>query len=125
MAALAWAVRPLSGVRRVVFLVLLGAAVLAGEVPFHASASVLVFGWLPALYTSLGIALLRLDTAPRRSHLLVAALRGRGVPQLRLPGRFVACRRPCPIVALPSPQYGAGLVVAVVSLSDPGVAGHQ
>lgn len=120
MAALAWAVRPLSGVRRVVFLVLLGAAVLAGEVPFHASASVLVFGWLPAfLYTSLGIALLsgwtlRPGDRTRWSlHSVGAAcrsLRPAGSVRGRAGGR-------APIVALPSPQYGAGLVVAVVSLS--------
>ncbi len=117
LAVIAWAVRPLSGLRRVVFLTLLGSAVLAGSVPFHASAMVLAFGWLPAfLYTSLGLALLSGwtlrpgDRARWSLHSMGAACRS----LCSVPERPV---RRSPIVALPSPQYGAGLVIAVVGLS--------
>ncbi len=117
LAVVAWAVRPLSGIRRVVFLVLLSSAILAGEVPFHASATVLVCGWLPAFaYTSLGLALLSGWT-----------LRPGDRTRWSLHSMGAACRslrsandrpvRRAPIVALPSPQYGAGLVIAVVALS--------
>ncbi len=117
VATLAWAVRPLSGLRRVVFLVLLGSAILAGAVPFHASATVLVCGWLPAfLYTSLGLALLSGwtlrpgDRARWSLHSMGAGCRSLRPPHIRQARR-------APIVAIPSPQYGAGLVVAVVGLS--------
>lgn len=117
LAVVAWAVRPLSGLRRVVFLVLLGSAILAGAVPFHASATVLVWGWLPAFaYTSLGLALLSGWT-----------LRPGDRTRWSLHSMGAACRsvrsatdrpvRRAPIVSLPSPQYGAGLVIAVVALS--------
>ena len=117
LAVVAWAVRPLSGLRRVVFLALLGSAILAGSAPFHASAAVLTFGWLPAfVYTSLGLALLSGwtllpgDRARWSLHSMGAACRS-----LRS-GQDRPVRR-APIVALPSPQYGAGLVIAVVGLS--------
>lgn len=118
LAVLAWSVRPLSGLRRVVFLVLLGSALLQGSVPFHASAVVLLFGWLPAfVYTSLGLALLSgwtLQPGDRTRwslHSIGSACRSlRAGPSDRPPAR-------APIVSLPSPQYGAGLVVAVVGLS--------
>lgn len=117
LAVIAWAVRPLSGLRRVVFLTLLGSAVLAGSVPFHASATVLAFGWLPAfLYTSFGLALLSGwtlrpgDRARWSLHSMGAACRSLRSVQERPVRRS-------PIVALPSPQYGAGLVIAVVGLS--------
>ena len=97
LAVLAWAVRPLSGLRRVVFLVLLGSAILAGAVPFHATATVLVCGWLPAfVYTSLGArAAQRLDAASGRPHALVAALHRRRLSQPAVEpasGRFAAHR---------------------------------
>jgi hypothetical protein len=117
LAVLAWSVRPLSGLRRVAFLALLVSAILAGSVPFHATAAVLVCGWLPAFtYTSLGLALLSGwtlrpgDRARWSLHSMGAACRS-----LRpLPTRPT---RRAPIIALPSPQYGAGLVIAVVALS--------
>ncbi len=118
LAVLAWSVRPLSGLRRVVFLVLLGSALLAGSVPFHASAVVLLFGWLPAfLYTSLGLALLSgwtLQPGDRTRW----SLRSVGSACRSL--RADSPRRPragAPIVSLASPQHAVGLVVAVVALS--------
>ena len=58
-ALLAWSVRPLSGLRRVVFLALLCSALLVGQVPFRASAVTLACLWLPAFaYTALGLTLL-------------------------------------------------------------------
>ncbi|MDO8364626.1 MAG: hypothetical protein Q7V88_17175, partial [Actinomycetota bacterium] len=59
LALLAWAVRPLSGLRRALFVALLAVAVVAGAPPFQASTLTLVCLWLPAfLYTSLGLSLL-------------------------------------------------------------------
>jgi len=117
VAVAAWAVRPLSGFRRVVFLMLLGSAILAGSVPFHASVTVLVCGWLPAFaYTSLGLALLSGwtlrpgDRARWSLHSMGAAYRSLRSARERSVQR-------APIIALPSPQYGAGLVIAVVGLS--------
>ena len=117
LAVVAWAVRPLSGLRRVVFLALLGSAILAGSVPFHATAIVLACGWLPAfVYTSFGLALLSGwtlrpgDRARWSLHSMGAACRSLRSGQER------PVRR-APIVALPSPQYGASLVMAVVGLS--------
>ncbi len=117
VAVAAWAVRPLSGLRRVVFLMLLGSAILAGSMPFHASVTILVCGWLPAFaYTSLGLALLSGwtlrpgDRARWSLHSMGAACRS------LLSARDRSTHR-SPIVSLPSPQYGVGLVVAVVGLS--------
>ena len=118
LAVLAWSVRPLSGLRRVVFLLLLGSALLAGSVPFHASAAVLLLGWLPAfLYTSLGLALLSgwtLQPGDRTRwslHSIGSACRSLRADPSRQPGAGA------PIVSRSSPQYAAGLVVAVVALS--------
>ncbi len=117
VAVAAWAVRPLSGLRRVVFLCLLGSAILAGSVPFHATATVMVCGWLPAFaYTSLGLALLSGwtlrpgDRARWSLHSMGAACRSLSSVRERSTSR-------APIITLPSPQYGAGLVIAVVGLS--------
>lgn len=117
LAVVAWAVRPLSGLRRVVFLALLGSAIVAGSVPFHASAAVLAVGWLPAfVYTSLGLALLSGwtllpgDRARWSLHSMGAACRSLRSGHARSVSR-------APLIALPSPQYGAGLVIAVVGLS--------
>ncbi len=117
VAVVAWAVRPLSGLRRIVFLALLAAALLAGSVPFHATATVVVCGWLPAFaYTSLGLALLSGwtlrpgDRARWSLHSMGSSCRS-----LRR-GRGQSVQR-APILNLPSPQYGAGLVIAVVGLS--------
>lgn len=117
VAVAAWAVRPLSGFRRVVFLALLASAILSGSAPFHATATVMVCGWLPAFaYTSLGLALLSGwtlrpgDRARWSLHSMGAACRSLGSGRERPASR-------APIIALPSPQYGAGLVIAVVGLS--------
>lgn len=117
VAVVAWTVRPLSGLRRVVFLSLLGSSILAGSVPFHASAAVLMCGWLPSFaYTSLGLALLSGwtlrpgDRARWSLHSMGAACRS-----LRSAGE--RSERRAPIISLPSPQYGTGLVIAVVGLS--------
>ncbi len=117
LAVVAWAVRPLSGLRRVVFLVLLGSALLAGAVPFHASATVLVCGWLPAFaYTSLGLALLSGWTL-RPGDRTRWSLHSIGAACRSLRSAHDRTVRRAPIIALPSPQYGAGLVIAVVALS--------
>jgi hypothetical protein len=118
LSVLAWSVRPLSGLRRVVFLALLGSALLEGSVPFHARAIVLVCGWLPAfVYTSLGLALLSgwtLQPGDRTRwslHSIGSACRSLSAGSSDRPATRA------PIVSLPSPQYGAGLFVAVVGLS--------
>jgi len=117
LAVVAWAVRPLSGLRRVVFLVLLGSAILAGEVPFHASATVLAYGWLPAFaYTTLGLALLSGWTL-RPGDRTRWSLHSIGAACRSLRSAHDRPVRRAPIIALPSPQYGAGLVIAVVALS--------
>ncbi len=117
LAVVAWAVRPLSGLRRVVFLVLLGSAILAGEVPFRASAIVLSCGWLPAFAcTSLGLALLSGWTL-RPGDRTRWSLHSIGAACRSLRSAHDRTVRRAPIIALPSPQYGAGLVIAVVALS--------
>ena len=117
LAVLAWAVRPLSGLRRLVFLVLLGSAILAGAIPFHASATVLICGWLPAfIYTSLGLALLSGWTL-RPGDRTRWSLHSIGAAWRSLRSANHRPVRRAPIIALPSPQYGAGLVIAVVALS--------
>lgn len=116
-AMLAWAVRPLSGLRRVAFLLLLGASILSGSVPFHATTIMLACVWLPAFaYTSLGLSLLSgwtLRPGDRTRWSLHSI--GSACTSLRAE-RSDRVRR-TPIVTLPTPQYGAGLVVAVVALS--------
>ena len=117
LSVAAWAVRPLSGLRRVVFLILLGSAILAGSVPFHASVTVLVCGWLPAFaYTSLGLALLSSWTL-RPGDRARWSLQSMGAAYRSLRSARERSVHRAPIIALPSPQYGAGLVIAVVGLS--------
>ena len=117
LAVVAWAVRPLSGFRRVVFLVLLGSALLAGAVPFQASATVLVLSWLPAFaFTALGLALLSGWTL-RPGDRTRWSLHSIGAACRSLRSAHDRPVRRAPIIALPSPQYGAGLVIAVVALS--------
>lgn len=116
LAMLAWSVRPLSGFRRIVFIALLCAALLAGQVPFRASALVLLCVWLPAfLYTSLGIGLLSgwtLQPGDRTRWSLqtmwAAATSLRRTPDVPRRHR---------VAVLPSMHQGMGLVVAVVLLS--------
>lgn len=118
LSVLAWSVRPLSGLRRSLFVGLLAAAVLAGSVPFHAPAAVLISLWLPGfLYTSLGLALLSGwalrpgDRARWSLHTMGAAL--------------VSLRRPRPVrhdrrkqsPVLTSSTNATGLVGVVVLLS--------
>lgn len=117
MATLAWAVRPLSGLRRVVFLVLLGASILSGAVPFHATTIMLACVWLPAFaYTSLGLALLSGWTL-RPGDRTRWSLHSVGSACTSLRAERTDRGRRTPIVTLPTPQYGAGLVIAVVALS--------
>ncbi len=116
LAALAWCVRPLSSVRRVAFIALLCAALLAGEAPFSGSVTAMAVLWLPYFaYTSLGVCLLSGwtlrpgDRARWSLHNIGATLRSSLDPA-------TAPERP-PIVNLPASQYGASLVAAVVVLS--------
>ncbi|MEQ1700976.1 MAG: hypothetical protein ABMA25_12755 [Ilumatobacteraceae bacterium] len=122
LALLAWSVRPLSSLRRVAFVAVLEAALLAGTVPFHASTVVLICAWAPSfLYLSLGLALLSGwtlrpgDRARWSLHSIGpawASIHQRRAPQ---PSRHSHSARE-PIVALPARQYGGGLVTVVVSL---------
>jgi hypothetical protein len=117
LATLAWSVRPLSGLRRVVFLALLGSTLLAGAVPFHANAFVMAFGWFPSfLYTAAGLGLLSGwtlrpgDRARWSLHSMGSACRSLRSARFEVPtGRE-------PIVSLPGAQYGASLVVTVMVL---------
>ena len=119
LAAIAWTVRPLSSVRRVVFIALLSAAMLLGVVPFHASKLTIAALWLPSfVYTSLGLALLsgwtlrpgdRTRWSLHNIGATVASFSNEVVPQPRARRRRFA--------ALPSRQYGAGLIVAIITLS--------
>ncbi len=115
-AALAWAVRPLSSVRRVAFLALLCGALLAGEVPFHATLVTMTILWVPYfVYVSLSLALLsgwtlRPGDRARWSLHNIGATFNSGVDPDDVPER-------APIVNLPASQYGASLVVATVVLS--------
>ncbi|MGB8858353.1 MAG: SdrD B-like domain-containing protein [Ilumatobacteraceae bacterium] len=118
LSVLAWTVRPLSGLRRLLFLTVLGSALLAGSVPFHASTMVLLCAWLPGfLYTSLGLALLSGSTL-RPGDRARWSLHSIGPAFRSLHARTDARRTSrSPIITLPSPQYGAGLVVVIVALS--------
>ncbi len=118
LAVLAWAVRPLSGLRRVAFIALLCAALLSGQVPFTATAFAMAIVWVPwFLYTGLGLSLLsgwtlRPGDRTRWSlHNIGASFNGLH-PQMPTRG---APRKP--IISLPANQYGSSLVVAVVVLS--------
>jgi hypothetical protein len=116
MAILAWTVRPLSGLRRVLFLAVLCAALVMGEVPFHATAWMLGL-WVAAfLYTSLGIGLLSgwaLQPGDRTRWSLHTL--GPACSSLRptVVDRPVRQR----FVSHPVAQYGAGLLMSVVALS--------
>ncbi|HAP75193.1 MAG TPA: hypothetical protein DCR14_03840 [Acidimicrobiaceae bacterium] len=117
LAHLAWAVRPLSGLRRMVFLAVLCGALLAGAVPFTARPALLVGLWLPAFcYTSLGLALLSGwtlrpgDRARWSLHTLGPALSSLGGPHAVTAPRQA-------VLASPAAPYGAGLTLAVVALS--------
>ncbi len=116
LATLAWTVRPLSSFRRVVFIAVLCGALLSGQVPFTASITAMAVLWMPYfVYSSLAVSLLSGwtlrpgDRARWSLHNIGASLSSHGDPMVE-PERE-------PIVALPSSQYGASLVMAVVVLS--------
>ncbi len=115
VSLLAWAVRPLSGLRRVLFLVLLATAILAGSPPFHATLPLLALAWLPAFTaTSLGLA-----------QLSGATLRPGDRSRWSLETMGAACRSLLPAeqhtsrhvpTDRDSLQHGNGLLVAVGAL---------
>jgi len=108
-ALLAWSVRPLSPFRRSLFIALVAAALLAGTVPLHGAAMVLVLLWVPAvLYTSFGLALLSGWT-------LVPGDRARW--SLRAVGPAWASLRSSGGPARSPSRYGEGLTLAIVGLS--------
>lgn len=118
LAVLAWSVRPLSGLRRAVFVTVLCGALIAGSAPFEASALVLGAVWLPAFcVTSLGLCPLSgwtLRPGDRVSwslHTIGPAFTGLTA------GRGVPGEKRQPIVTFHQGQHGAGLIVAVVALS--------
>lgn len=118
LAALAWAVRPLSGLRRGVFVAVLCGAILAGSAPFHASTAVLAVGWLPAFaYTSLGLSLLSGWTL-RTGDRVRWSLHTLGPAYTGLQGDLVERRDDRPVlVSFRNMQYAGGLIVAVIALS--------
>lgn len=120
LASLAWAVRPLSGFRRLAVLAVLCAVLLSGDLPMHPSAFAVFALWAPTMvYGSLGVSLLsgwtlRPGDRARWSLLSVGAcLAGMHSEQSR---RAAAARRQ-PIIDLPAGQYGVGLVVSVLVLT--------
>jgi hypothetical protein len=59
----AWCVRPLSGMRRVLFVAVVLAALLAGQAPFHVAAAPVMTLWAPSIaLTSLGVIALAAGT---------------------------------------------------------------
>lgn len=117
LGVMAWTVRPLSSFRRVVFMAVLCGSLLAGEVPMHLTSFALLTLWSPYfVYTGIGLSLLSAwtlrpgDRTRWSLHNIGASFSSlRGEPD---PGDT---RRP--IVNLPSSQYGASLVFAIVALS--------
>jgi len=119
LALIAWAVRPLSGLRRAVFFGVLCGVLLSGMAPFEATTTLMVFVWLPALlYTSAGLAFmsgwtLRPGDRVRWSlHTIGPAYNGLlgDVPEDEDEQRS-------PVVVAHSLRYGGGLLVAVLALS--------
>jgi len=119
MAVLAWAVRPLSGFRRIVVLGVLCAALLSGDLPMQPSAVAVFALWAPAMvYGSLGVSLLSGwtlrpgDRARWSLHNIGAGSAGLRSAQSQ---RAIAARPP--IFEVPCGQYGLGLVAAVLALT--------
>lgn len=119
LAAVAWAVRPLSGFRRMVVLAVLCAALLSGDLPMQPNVVAVFALWAPAMvYGSLGVSLLSGwtlrpgDRARWSLHNI-----GASVASLRseVSQREVA-QRP-QIFELPAGQYGLGLVLALVAMT--------
>jgi hypothetical protein len=119
LAVLSWAVRPLSGFRRVCFISLLCAALLSGQVPFTATTFAIAIAWVPwFLYTGLGLSLLSAWTL-RPGDRTRWSLQTMGAAFTGLSTDPAPSRPPRrqPILPLPSNQYGSSLVVAVIVLS--------
>ena len=119
LAALAWAVRPMSSFRRVAMIAVLCVSLLAGAVPMRISAVAMFALWAPAfVYGSLGVCLLsgwtlRPGDRTRWSlHNIGAAF-----TSLRSAESVAATADRPPIFTLPSSQYGPSLVAVVVALS--------
>ena len=109
LAMLAWCVRPLSALRRTMFVAVVVASLLAGAVPFHASGLALVLTGVPAyLYTSFGLSLLS-DWKLRPGDRSRWSLHSLGPVWASLRSRSHALS--------PDAQYGGGLTFAVVTLS--------
>lgn len=120
MAMASWCVRPLSGVRRALFIGLLVAAIYAGWAPFSAPLSLVLALWLPGFSaTAMGLGLLsgwRLRPGDRARWSLVsmgpaasswrAARAGHSDP-------FTTLR---PAATAAGSQFGMGLVVAITAM---------
>lgn len=107
-ACAAWAVRPVSGIRRAALVVLVSASLLSGVAPLSIDSPALAMLWLPAaLYTALGLSMLS-DNQLRLGDRTRYALHSMG-PAL---GALVRRRRD----ELPTTQHGATLVAATVML---------
>ncbi len=113
-ALVAWAVRPLSGLRRLAFIAVLCGALLSGHVPFVAPTGVIVGLWLPGFcYLSLGLALLSGWTV-RPGDRTRWSLHTLGPAWSGLRSGFTAPTRPLTVSRAP---YAAGVTGAVVAIS--------
>ncbi|MFZ9481902.1 MAG: hypothetical protein ACO3AV_03315 [Ilumatobacteraceae bacterium] len=107
-ACAAWAVRPVSGIRKAALIVVVAASLLLGVAPLRLDSPALAVLWLPAaLYTALGLSMLS-DNQLRLGDRTRYALHSMG-PAL---GALLR-RRPS---ALAATQHGATLVGATVLL---------
>lgn len=107
-ATAAWAVRPVSGLRRVALVLVVAASLISGVAPLHIDSPALALLWLPAaLYTTLGLVMLS-DNQLRIGDRTRYALHSMG-PAL---GALVRRR----MSVLPATQHGATLVAASVVL---------
>ncbi|MBI4933627.1 MAG: PilZ domain-containing protein [Actinobacteria bacterium] len=117
LAALAWTVRPLSSLRRVVFMMVLCASLLAGALPMTLTSFALLTLWSPYfVYTGIGMSLLSGWTL-RPGDRTRWSLHNIGATFTSLRAEPDEHRARRPIVHLPSSQYGASLVFAIVALS--------
>lgn len=107
-ATAAWAVRPVSGLRRAALVLLVAASLVLGVAPLHIESAALALLWLPAaLYTTLGLVMLS-DNQLRVGDRTRYALHSMG-PAL---GALVRRR----VSALAATQHGASLVAATLLL---------
>jgi cellulose synthase/poly-beta-1,6-N-acetylglucosamine synthase-like glycosyltransferase len=117
LAALAWAVRPLSSLRRVVFMAVLCASLLAGALPMTLTSFALLTLWSPYfVYTGIGMSLLSGWTL-RPGDRTRWSLHNIGATFTSVRSEPDEHRVHRPIVHMPSSQYGASLVFAIVALS--------